>query len=227
MRRTTVLAIIMLLSVGAIPAAAQDAAPEYAEQSVFFRCVGGQTAKVQNQSSPTPWGAERPTQSVRDGAGCGFVDVGREYNDGPSSGQWDPVYSGKVKGNIRNLTADVHLLGHGNETLIYDEMTLFIWLVVDGVSLYYGPDPVTVPHVAENSGATQRLSFSLTGLERFIQAEPGLGQKEHTVELTVAPWFGDEVIPWVWGTTEVPAGITFNDATLAPTVVPVLPGDGG
>jgi hypothetical protein len=215
-------------------AASAESGPTFGEQSVFFTCHGTDAEKVQNLAAATGWREQAPTRSVQQGAGCGFADAGALYNTdhasaagAPEAGGFDPVFEGTFTGNLRSVTADLYVLGHSFETLAFGDTDLFVWLSVDGKSLYYGPDLVRVGAVPENDGRTQRVSFTLSGLDQFLPAEEGDGATEHVVTLSVAPWNREETIGWVWDTVEVPAGLTFNDTTPADVDVRVLPGDGG
>lgn len=238
--RAVRLAVLLPLIAGGLTAGGAAAetpdgavAPAFAESSVFFRCTGGDAMKVQNASGPVGWTAEAPTRSVTAGAGCGFGDVGELYNAAdasraPEAEPYDPVFEGTMTGNLKSVTADLYLLGTTNEIAAFGgTMSLFVWLAVDGKTVYYGPDVVEVPAEAVNDGRGQRLRFRLTDLDGVLPVEPGNGTTEHTVTLSVAPWYTDDNAAWAWDTVEVPAGLVFNDDEPGAVDVRVRPGDGG
>lgn len=108
---------------------------------------------------------------------------------------------------------------------------------------------VIVTPVRSSSGASERFEFSITNIGfakdvtdaqgNVIEVnrggaalEDGHGTEEHTFLLYIGS-HGDGTCPdvktklgaWVWDTTEVPSGITFNPGTLATAKVKAdLPG---
>ena len=192
----------------------------------------------------TGWNATPPAQSVTDGAGCGGFDAGATTNE-----LYDPVFEGTFIGNLRDMTVRVHEFvtnqtrsGAIKQLTIYAEIDgepIFPKGAIEGG--YLGRS-VSVTPTRVNSGATDLYEFSITniGFARDIldadgkvidvetggmALENGNGTAEHTLRLFIgggSTILGDPPTGlqfWVWDTSEVPSGITFNPTDLAPAKV--------
>lgn len=197
-------------------------------------------AAAGGESSQVPWTTAAPAGSVTSGAGCGSLDFGWIVNE-----LADAVFVGTFTGNLRDMTVqlDEFLVGqlreNGSPTLrVYGEIDgvpIFPKGLTEGA---YDGRPLTVTPTRVNSGATDRYVFSITNLGYAIDVldeegavvdvetggmafEDGNGTEEHTLKLMVGMETGPGGDPptgttaWVWDTTEVPSGLTFNPATLA------------
>lgn len=214
MRRVLLAALAFTLMVGG-PATADHGGvhPTFGQARTYFSCVDGDAMKVQNASTPIPWSAEAPARSVQQGAGCGFADVGAVYNDSGSGGELDPVYAGDITGNLTNLTVESWILGPTPDEALFGDFPLFVWLRVDGADVFYGPEEVVATIATSESGLSHKVEFTLSGLEKYFAAEDGAGAATRRVEVSIAPWYLYAWSTWAWGSSEVPAGITFNDAS--------------
>jgi hypothetical protein len=187
-----------------------------------------------------PWDANPPSESVTDGAGCGGTDVGWVTNE-----VYDVVYQGTFNGNLRDMTVRLHEFIGGNlresptqRMRVYaeiDGLPIFPQGSTEGA---WEGRAFTVTPAEDNSGATDLYEFSITNLGYAIDIfdeegelidvetggmalEDGPGSNEHYLRIM----FGIEGFPgedpptgstaWVWDTTEVESGITFNPPTLA------------
>lgn len=234
MRRVlTAIGVSATLAVLAVaPAAATHAGihPTFKQTRYYFHCVGGDAMKLQNASAPAPFDTTAPTRSFLAGAGCGTLDPGALVNTGQGAGEADAVFSGKVTGNIKNMTVELHVLGHTNYSALLPA-DVNVWLTVDGED-YLIAVVASIPWAAQGTGLTRMIQFSITdlGWTKDVRNEQGElidvlygglvgddgdGVTERDVELTVGLYFSDEVGAWVWDATEVTSGITVNDATPA------------
>lgn len=198
-----VLAIGVLLAV----AAPANAVPTLRSEQVFFHCGTG--PKVQNVSVaqgvvPT-WDTKVPAQSVQDGGGCGQYD---NLLSGGMNGNADAKWAGTFTGNLDTLNIQLYRMGDTVGATMPD--TLVVTLTIDGEVRYEGD--VAANHTVNNSGATHEMSLGFRNVN--LKAEEGDGQTQHTIELMVAS-YNETQSMWVYDTTEVPAGITFNPARLA------------
>jgi hypothetical protein len=218
-------AIFAALAV-AVPAGASGATPDkptFREEANWFLCTGGDTAKVQNNLYPTRWSEQRPTRSVQTGAGCGFADAAVLRNTQPTGGPADFGAVGSFEGNLKNITVELHLLGTGPYMELFGNANARVWLTIDGRDIIGnadngGVDFDDLPIETSSTGASKKLEFTIQGLPEDLAQELGDGTKVRDVTLTVGSIYLDEAAyGWVWGTTEVPAGITFNDPTPAVT----------
>lgn len=80
---------------------------------------------------------------------------------------------------------------------------------------------MTAPVVASSTGASRNLEFTVTDLG--FAFEDGDGEAVRSVEVTIGVWYLNDNAAWVWDTTDVPSGITFNDLTPAATKVRAEP----
>lgn len=205
---------MLIGGVAALSLVATTHTPEFATINTYFHCVGDDTNKLQNLDYPAPFDEVAPTRSVQDGAGCGLVDPGFLINTQSSGGPADASFSGAVQGNLRDLTVELHYLGNSPEPAVLGTVTVDVWLVIDGITILDpAADTLELTPVASSTGASHKVEFSVTDLP--FDTEDGVGDDWHSVQLTVRGGYADSLYGWVWDTTEVPSGITFNPETLA------------
>lgn len=235
-------ATVLLIAVSG-PASATHSGihPTFKENNAYFHCVGGDAMKIQNLNYPNPFDANAPTRSAADGAGCGMADPANLINTMSSGGPADSSFAGISTGNLKNMTVEMYLLGNYTYGPVTGDIELDVWLTIDGEE-YLHPDAATVtpPLEETNSGATQKVEFTITGIgsakditdadgnvidveTKGLATEDGDGLQEREIGLTVrmAGYVDYVASVWVFDTEEVPAGITFNDATPAATKLPV------
>lgn len=241
--------ILVLLAVGVVAAVARPATathggfhPTFREERVYYHCGDG--TKLKNvdyaQGGLSPWNTTPPAGSVQGGNGCGQLDPSSLRNTQPSGGSTDAAYGGTYTGNLENMTVEMHLLGHSPGNAPTDTMTVTPWLVIDGEAFLADTTMLTnVPMVSENSGATRKIEFTITNLGKVTEIKDSEGNvtglnlsglakesanMEHEIQLNVrVRGVGAENALWVWDTTEVPSGITFNDTTPSQTKVQATP----
>jgi hypothetical protein len=111
--------------------------------------------------------------------------------------------------------------------------TVRVRLLIDGEELLTNAGRnVTVTPVLSSTGASELFEFSITNLGFANEVldssgnvvdvktgghakENGDGITERTVMLVIDSAVAEQASAWVWDTTEVPSGITFNPSTLA------------
>jgi hypothetical protein len=242
-------ALLLVLVAAPASATHGDIHPTFRPQTVYFHCSGETKLHQANWAAglPTstvayvPWDTNPPPGSVTDGNGCGGLDWGGYTNE-----FYDPAYRGTFKGNLRDMTVRVHtFLTNGARSAPTEPLR--IYAEIDGVALFpRGTQPddgrtVTVTPVAGNSGVTDLYEFSITNIGFANEVrdsagnvidvetggaalENGHGSAEHTITLYIGHHGGvtpsdPKVGMWVWDTTEVPSGITFNPSSLAAATV--------
>jgi hypothetical protein len=211
----------------AVPALAEPLPRTTAPQQVFFHCGATKVANVDAASGALPsWNTTRPTQSVQQGAGCGWAD-----NSGFRSGQagdsvHDGAWKGTFSGNLGSLTAQLHSISAGPGRA-GGPQTVNVTLFVDGRSMFgtaadgrANRASVRVTPVVSSTQASALYEFTITGLP-FV-TEEGNGTKEREVILNVAA-ASEPLMAWVFDTTEVPSGIAFNPAAPAAVSVAATP----
>jgi hypothetical protein len=217
------LGVLLVLGLAAPAAADHDGPhPTFRAEPVWFVCAEGDHMKVQNLEFPVRYEPEAPDRSVQDGAGCGQVEPGALVNTQPSGGPANFSTVGDFQGNLQNITVELYILGGTQYSRLFEEIDLRLWVEIDGIVVVPRFTRLQdVPLEETGSGATQRLRFTLIGLQGLFGHEDGDGTRIRDISVTVGNWFTDEVGNWVWGTTEVPAGLIFNDPTPASyTVTP-------
>lgn len=190
------------------------------------------------------WNASPPSQSVLDGGGCGGTDFGWVVNEIA-----DPVFHGTFRGNLRDMTVRIYdfILANTRESAdqrmwVYaevDGVPIFPKGLTEGS--YDGRKFLVTPERL-NEGATDFYEFSITNIGYAIDIldadgkvidvdtggvafEDGDGTEEHDFRMLLGiDGFPGEDPPagsnfWVWDTTEVPSGITFNPTNLASATV--------
>ncbi len=218
-RTVAVVAAIGVLSIvltgGSVAQAAKKKkpVPAFRIERTFFECAGDH--KLQNIPAATgdlpTWSTTEPSASVLDGAGCGHFE-----NTAPSP--LNAVFEGTFTGNLRAMSFELYAIDI-DSARVTNVIPFGFTVSVDGeeafVSDHYDID---VEYV--NEMVTSKMVFSLTGLP--FGAEIGTGKAERTIRLELDT-HNDMQTLWVWSTSEVPAGITFNPSTLEATVFEVAP----
>ena len=216
--------------------------PTFREERVFFHCGGG--TKVKNvdyaQGGLAPWDTTAPAQSVQQGAGCGVIDPSALRNTTPAGGPADAAFGGTYTGNLENLTVELHMLATSPGSVGNDTVDITPWLVIDGEAYVTDTTILTgVPLVASSTGASRKIEFTITKLGTVREVldssgnvvdvvTTGLAKEsaagEHEIQLNVRiRGTGTPNAVWVWDTTEVPSGITFNDTTPSATTQQATP----
>ena len=228
MRKIAVLFCVLVVT--AVPAAATEPiAPTLRAETVYFHCAGATKVanahQAQDGSLPS-WNTTAPAQSVQQGAGCGWADNSAlrspQAGDSPHDGAW----RGTFTGNLRTLTARLHSIsaGPGRTGAV---QTVNATLTIDGVSMFgYAADgraqraAIRVTPVVSSSQASALYEFSIDNLPFVL--EEGDGTTQRQVILNVAA-SSEPLMAWVYDTTEVPSGISFNPTTLAAVKVSATP----
>ncbi len=216
--------------------------PTFREERVYFHCGGG--TKVKNidyaQGGLAPWDVTPPAQSVQQGAGCGVIDSSAIRNTDPGGGPADPAFGGTYTGNLQNLTVELWMLGHSPGSVGTDTVDVTPWLVIDGETYVSDTTILTgAPLVASSTGASRKLEFTIPKLGTVrevldsqgnvvdvvttgLAKESASGQHEIQINVRIRGT-GTPNAVWVWDTTEVPSGITFNDPTPSATTQQATP----
>ncbi len=218
MRRLVV--ALAALVVAVVPAAAEETwTPNLVNQQVWFSC-GEQ--KVENaDDNIATWDTEAPAKSVTAGAGCGTIDTPLMR---PEPGNiYDATWTGSFTGNLDTLNVELHniYVGPGRAT---GNLNASVKLFIDGTPMFgaLGHDVVLKP-VRSSSGLSEMVKFSIVNLGYVTEAD----NIEHEVSLVMhggdarnrGPTVTDTLSGWVWDTTEVPSGITFNPPAVNATVI--------
>lgn len=206
---------LLLLAVSAGPASGQTPplVPTFKSSRVYLQCAGDLPLQNVNAvEGHTSWSTSPPPGSVFDGYGCGHV----EWT--PSGPNTDLIMQGTFTGNIDRLTVHLHEMAHSDQNP--NGTLISVTLAIDGVERLRHLTAQRMAVNEENSGVTNSVVFTIDGLKNYYATELGNGTTVRTVTLTIdAPRESPSF--WVWGTTEVPAGVTFNPLTPSPTVFTV------
>lgn len=234
MRRRTLttaltgLAVTGLLSAGG--ALADPTAPTFAEQKNFFHCAATKAGNVGAVSGGLPgWDTKAPTASVQSGAGCGSTNTPgvQGTNHG---GLYDTVFAGTYTGNIKDITLELHSI-YAGAARAQGVFGVGVEVGVDGRIFTVQATPAVVRATPTPSAtrASEKVVFTLTGfdvvddLDEDGAPDAGPGATEHQVTIKVRNGFIDQnpVGAFVYDTTEVPSGVTFNPATREAVVAAV------
>jgi len=185
---------------------------EVCRQDTWFHLTGskvGNLAATGNQDFAT-FDTTKPTASVQSGAGGGHLaNEFTQYvlaQDDPAHSAW---FEGTFNGKIDNLAVELYLFTGQN--LILGSYGLLTTLIVDGNTLYQS-DFVAgdVANLSSGGDAVQKINFAFTNVYDTLLAHGLAGADQHTVQLSVSPYFiGDDAI-YVYDTSEVPSGMIFN-----------------
>jgi hypothetical protein len=215
MRASAAFLLILVLALASAPVTAEveEIVPTFRTERTYFHCETSPEVKLRNVTSAQgvvdPFDTTPPSASVTDGAGCGQVEYGIGGN------QFDMQFEGTFTGNLRTLTVELHEMAQAQLQPFPTEV--LVTLEIDGAARLEQTSAVSLPVEPQNSGVTNRATFSVTNLG--YASEDGDGTIERHVKLTISSPIRGAAF-WVWDTTEVPAGITFNPATEAATRFP-------
>lgn len=220
-------AIAVLAAAMLVPATAgaEGELPTFTQQDVWFNC-DGQDAKVVNASAKIPgWDTTKPTASVQSGAGCGQLDPAFLINTVENTSQADASWTGTFTGNLNQLTVELHSIYAGTARTGAQKFGFTPKLYIDGELISFDKAILEATPVPSATKASEMIRFSLTNLNVVDDlnadgiADPGPGTTEHTITLQAANQYinTNGLGAWVWDTSEVPAGISFNSATTEAT----------
>ena len=222
--------------------------PTFKTQDVWFHCNGQTKVHQVNflmDQAYVPWSSAPPSGSVRDGAGCGGADNGWITFD-VYDVAFEGTFVGNLRNltvRIHELIFNQTRQTDSQQMRVYAEIDGTP--VFPGGSAEtggYTGRTFTVTPTPENSGVTALFEFSIWNLgfaneirdaqgnlidvERGgVALEDGDGTEEHSLKLYIGidSLVGQEQPGdtdfFVWDTTEVPSGITFNPTELAPDTV--------
>ncbi len=205
-------AILVLALAGPATADHGGIHPTLRTEQSFFHCVGD--TKVQNvsfyQGQVPSWNTTPPAGSVQAGHGCGYYEP-LITNALPVP--FDAVWQGTFTGNLRDLTIELHRLLPAQGATVPNRLTVAV--LIDGEERLNNNN-VTVTPVPSSNNASQSARITLTGLG--YETEDADGTQQRTIRIQVGSW-NETQSAWVFDSTEVPAGITFNPATPTGTIL--------
>jgi len=199
--------------------------PTFPTGKVFFHCAATKVGNVGAADGALPsWNATAPTASVQTGAGCGSTNA-PVVGGTTHAGLYDAVWAGTHTGNIKELTVELHSIYAGAARAM-GAFGVAIEVGIDGV--IYKPTAtngvIRATPVPSSTRASEKVLVSLTGFnvvddrDRDGVADEGPGTKLHQITVKVRNGFIDAnpVGAFVYDSTEVPSGVTFNPATIEP-----------
>lgn len=215
-------AVLMLLAV-AMPASADHIGihPTVRNERVFFHCADA--VKLQNaafaQGNVPGWNRTAPTQSVQAGAGCGYYENAGGAYLGPNRTTLDSEWEGTFTGNVDSITVELHNI-HVSAARAGGPFLARVTLLIDGKEVFNGPETgdLRITPVPSATRLSEKMTFTLTKIG--LLTEDGDGEQVRRFRLVMRS-LSEEQSAWVWDTTEVPAGLTFNPAAPEALAVPI------
>jgi hypothetical protein len=164
------------------------------------------------------WDGEAPTESVQQGAGGGYAANSANFaaNEPDAETLIGFTAEGLSSGCLDTLLIDLYAFLPTNRTGTSGELkeadfTGIVTLEADGKTLMF-PQEVDFATVANPGGnATYRLRVSVSNLhDRLLRAKLD-PEGDRTLRLNIQPrYLNTDNVVFVYDTTEVPAGLTFN-----------------
>ncbi len=219
-----VLIAALLTAVLALPAAADGGGSdatcyvrdevEFCERAVWFtpaETKAGNLAATGATAFPT-WDDEEPTASVTDGAGGGYAANGTfRQTEGSSDPTFMATFVGTHEGRIDNVDVTLYLFAPGrqNETTFSASADL----LVDGTRIM-SFDQADLP-LAPAGDAVLSTGFAVTNVEAALLRKGIDPEAQHEITVAVTGYaIATTSAVLVYDTTEVPAGMVFNAASL-------------
>ena len=186
--------------------------PAYCTTDVWFhqaQTKAGNLAATGQTGSPT-FDTTKPTASVTSGAGGGYFTNGAEWQvQGTRNEATGGTFVGSFTGAIDNIGVTMYMLAPGKQQ---DPTYAFGYIVeVDGKEIGRGPN-VDVP-LESGGDAARKASFVLTEVPAAMeQAGVVTGDGvQHTIRIYLTAYpIATTTGVFVYDTTEVPSGLTFN-----------------
>lgn len=208
----------------------------YCTVATYLQCtdaIGGKVQLLPPVATPViALGEERPETSFTAGGGCGT------YENAPVTGATqdnihDLVFGGRVKANIDSLAVELHDIYAGPERNS-GKITLGVRVSIGGKSPFgtetveLATGPIEVPRMVpieavaspSSTGASETFHFTITGLgDALGTIKPGtLTGANREIKISIDGPTGAHI--FVWGASEIPAGVLLNPAEPLGTVVP-------
>ena len=162
------------------------------------------------------WDTTKPEASVQSGAGGGYLGNSASYLDPTVKKETGLTVQGTFAGCLDTMLVDLYSAQPTNKTgtsgsLAESALTVVVTMTVDGQEVLSNAE-VETKQVANPTGQATYLSrLAITSIHSALvdyQLDP---TAEHTIEVTFAPrYINTDNSVFVYDTSEVPAGITFN-----------------
>ena len=213
--------MVAFLLVGSA-AGAEPIPPTFRSERVYFHCGATKVANPDMHQGVAPsWNTTAPTQSVQTGAGCGAVDPTGVAGTATVSA-FDGAWQGTFTGNVKSITVEAHMIyvGAARAAGVFGAQ---VRLAIDGAEVIPAGATrlVRVTPVKSSTGVSEMIRFTISGLEQFTDIEEADGATQRTFTLTLHSQYVDQnpLTAWVFDTTEVPSGLTFNPAVSEAVVI--------
>jgi hypothetical protein len=224
--RTLSLLIAVLLAALAVPATASTSDPcadedgtiTYSPEQVWFHEGESKVGNLADRGdqAPAPFDTTEPTRSVQSGAGAGAFSNGGSVADLAPGAENSVQFAGQFEGCIDTLLVEMYAFEPTNRTgtsasLAESPHVFGGSLTIDGKTIAL-PGPIEAQTIANPGGdASYRIRFAITDIrnrtDRLGLDPTGL----HEIGLELTAWFvNTNNTVYVWDTTEVPSGMTFN-----------------
>ncbi|MFT5564867.1 MAG: hypothetical protein ACI970_001603 [Myxococcota bacterium] len=229
MRRNLTIALAGALALTAVAAGDADTAhPCYDEtleeivyadtQGVFFH---ESSAKLGNVADPAGWDENEPASSVQTGGGAmtlsSAVALGDTAEGYPTQ---EAVFVGVFDGCIDMIAVDLFSFDATNRSGTAGTATpanhnFGLSIIVDGYEVFSG-GPLEATTTLGNEGFGPNLNRFALDLGSAIESFAGYYEDiaidgEHDIELRIGSWYANTGhSAYLWDSTEVPSGITFN-----------------
>lgn len=178
-------------------------------ERVYVHCQDD-TVKVNNVQAnsgtfPT-WDTTAPSGSVSDGAGCGHYENLLTSTSGPDP-LFDLIWEGEFTGRLDNMAVELHNI-HVSSFRALGTYWIGLTIEIDGVTVFQNPDVdsfVQLTPEPSETGLSEKMEFTLRNIGLLDDGD----DTTHTIKIGISS-YNETQAAWVWDTTEVPAGITFN-----------------
>lgn len=196
-----------------------DDAVELCQSEVFFKPA---STKAGNLAGPgvddiPSWDGDAPGTSVTAGGGGGYATLrAGELLDAPRDPLYKPTFEGSFTGPLDTLAVDLYLFSPVYQAT-GTEFPLLVIVEIDGKTITFIDDEEVDVAIGPGGDAAGLIRFAITDVyelmeRRKLDLDP---DAEHTMEISVtARYFGDGNSVFVYDTTEVPSGMTFNATDL-------------
>lgn len=167
------------------------------------------------------WDTTAPTTSVQGGAGGGYLANSANFADPTLAEETGLTVKGAFSGCLDTMLLDLYAFLPTNRTSTSGSteespLTVVVNMTVDGEALLSAVEIETTTVPNEGGDATYLARFGISDIHAALVSYGLDPAADHTIEVTAAPrYVNTDNALFVYDTTEVPAGITFNGVPTA------------
>ncbi len=185
---------------------------EVCRQDVWFHGPKAGNLAAADQADLPSWDTTKPATATTGGGGSAYLgNPVTEIVMEPFGKESGPVFVGQYTGNVDNLAVEMYL--SSPYAVVTAEYPVRTRLVIDGVEIYADAEATYVPAEAVGT-TTHKIRFAYKDIYDMLRLEGISGSGEHTVTLSVLPFYFLTEAVFLYDASDAPSGMIFNAPSL-------------